>query len=55
METKFAIGSARDIINENVDLRSAVHRAFAIETSPAIMTFMVAFPGQTVCPIFVSL
>jgi len=38
----------RTLFNKNMDLRSAVHRAFNLEMFPK-MTFMVTFLGQPVC------
>jgi hypothetical protein len=34
--------------NKNMDLHLAVHRAFALETSPKIMTLMRIFLGQPI-------
>jgi hypothetical protein len=35
-------------LNENMDMRSAVHRALFLEISPKITTFMATFLGQPV-------
>jgi hypothetical protein len=38
--------------SRNVDLRSAVHRAFAYRSSPKITTYMATFLGHPVRPIW---
>jgi hypothetical protein len=44
-DTKFQIEAP---LNENMDMRSAVHRAYFLGIFPKITTFMVTFLGQPV-------